>query len=107
MTCAKDKCFKVWQFPPIWVDEQAVDLQRAPDASKVKKAVKARQANGTQAQPAAKYQDDDSSDDDDGLGRIRPEKAGKSSESTLPAGLGQVFNMNNPLAAPKKKQEAA
>lgn len=26
MTCAKDKCFKIWNFPNLWVDEQSVDL---------------------------------------------------------------------------------
>jgi len=41
MTCAKDKNFKIWQFPLVWVDEQDVDLQRAPDAIKSKKKVPA------------------------------------------------------------------
>lgn len=25
ITCAKDKQIKIWQFPPIWVDEDQVD----------------------------------------------------------------------------------
>ena len=38
LTCAKDKSFKIWQFPLVWVDEQDVDLQRAPDTVSLKKA---------------------------------------------------------------------
>ena len=83
ITVAKDKCFKIWQFPALWVDEQDVDLQRGPPA--VKKQNKNAQRTGTTTAAQAD-EDDDSDDSDDGLGRIRPDKP--SSKPSLPAGLG-------------------
>ena len=95
MTCAKDKSFKIWQFPLIWVDEQNVDLQRAPDvaAARAKSSAKGA-ANGSASKQRPDYDESDDSDDD-GLGRIKS----KPSKNALPAGLGSMFNKNNPLAA--------
>ena len=50
LTSSKDKSFKIWQFPPVWVDEEDVDLQRAPDSSKARKPKAApMQSNGSAA----------------------------------------------------------
>ena len=103
MTCAKDKSFKIWQFPLIWVDEQSVDLQRAPEASVVAKAKKAASSAAASGAATAVDMNDDSDDsDDDGLGRIRS----KPKKEALPAGLGSMFSMSNPLAV-KPKAAAA
>ena len=53
ITCAKDKCLKIWSFPPVWVDEESVDLQRPPDASAARKALKAKQQAANGASSAA------------------------------------------------------
>ena len=58
-------------------------------------------AQGNSAANRNQYDSDDDSDDD-GLGRIRPNN--NQSSSALPAGIGQVFNMNNPLAAAKTQK---
>ena len=110
MTCAKDKSFKIWQFPLVWVDEQDVDLQRVPDSVPTRKAPSTKKpaSGATSASAAASsmtgnhdYSSDDS-DDDDGLGKIKKKRADSSDEERkLPAGLGQMFNMSNPLAAMK------
>lgn len=92
LTCAKDKCFKIWQFPTVWVDEQGVDLQRpTPSAT-----ASAKKKNNPAVANAAAADSDDS--DDDGLGRIR---SNGQKATTLPQGLGQVFNTSNPLASAK------
>lgn len=71
-------------------------MQRAPDVGKTRKpAAKQDSAQATGAASRAE-EEGDSDDSDDGLGRIKPQKA---SSSALPAGLGQVFNPNNPLAS--------
>ena len=44
ITCAKDKCLKIWQFPPVWIDEETVDLSKAPDANAARQVKKAKQA---------------------------------------------------------------
>ena len=53
ITCAKDKCLKIWSFPSVWVDEESVDLQRPPDANATRKAQKAKQAAGGASSAAA------------------------------------------------------
>lgn len=103
LTCAKDKCFKIWQFPNVWVDENSVNLQMPPD-SKIKRVVASKPGASSGAETSV-VADDESDDSDDGLGRIRTN--GRNKKNTLPAGLGQVFNMNNPLAAKPKPVSAA
>ena len=68
-------------------------------------ASKAAKTGGSAGAETAVVADDESDDSDDGLGRIR--NNGGSKKNTLPAGLGQVFNMNNPLAGKPKTGTAA
>lgn len=34
MTCSKDKTIKLWKFPDIWVDEEAVEEAIVPEIAK-------------------------------------------------------------------------
>lgn len=34
MTCSKDKTIKMWKFPDIWVDEDAVEKSFIPSEAK-------------------------------------------------------------------------
>lgn len=70
-----------------------MDLQRAPNAAAGKSRASGA-ANGSAGKP--RRDDDDSEDsDDDGLGRIKS----KQKKNALPAGLGNMFAMRNPLDA--------
>jgi len=68
-------------------------------------ASKAAKTGGSAGAETIVVADDESDDSDDGLGRIRAN--GGSKKNTLPVGLGQVFNMNNPLASKPKAGTAA
>jgi hypothetical protein len=75
-----------------------------PPDSKIKRVVASKPGASSGAETSV-VADDESDDSDDGLGRIRTN--GRNKKNTLPAGLGQVFNMNNPLAVKPKPVSAA